>query len=180
MAVILTIGGVFAAWQYTDTSVTMPTNHGVNIDIELGDDLGAAGKIEATTTTLKYDILKANDDYVAVLTPDGEVTFTFTANTGSDYLMNGDTLTVKWTATLNQNKTVEGASKTVFNEANLEIASATVDLKAQGKGTNTFTLDNDDLKLELNSFTLDTKGEFEKFQTALNGTTITIKVEVVA
>lgn len=182
LAVVLTIGGVFATWSYSDAGVDFAdATNNVEITITPGASLGAAGSF-AAGGELSYSILNPNSDYVAVLTPSGDgLTFTFTAAQGSTYLENGDSLAVKWTAKLSQNKVATGTQEgtKIFNVGDdLVVQTGTATLYADTTDNkNVLKITSAMLGLDMNDFKLDTKGEFTAFNTALSGTQIEIVVE---
>ena len=167
MAVILTIGGVFATWTYPG-AVNDLSNETVGVGISV--QLGAADTLEVTDASLTVSVEPTGTgNYVPTIAKDGKIQVTFTPQNGSAYAESD--LVVNWTATLNKLGKYNGTSD-IFTSFDL------------GDGTLTFNgsqtvqeITAEDIEIAINSgFNWDT---YEKYKLVdLSGCIITIEFEV--
>lgn len=165
LAVVLTVGGVFATWAYNDGAAT-GGNDTSSITINAATTTTPKGEISVSVGDLK---IKNDGSYKTVWdeTVDDTVTITFTPGTyaSDDTKANG----IEYTVTITES----------FGEAT--IGSTTVDIVTIGEGTfnlakgksATFRLRD---KVNLTAATLDTSAKHGQYTTALSGKSITITV----
>lgn len=162
LAVVLTIGGVFATWTYPGATVA-PDSETIGVTIETSTS-GADVFDVNNTMAISVDPT-SNTDYTAKITKSGNIVITLDPATGSRVAA-GETMTVAWTATLGNVGSYDGAP--VFDNT------------AVGSGTLTFTnsdyeetIGNDKITIALaDTFVWDSKTKYDKV--SLTGCTITI------
>ena len=179
LALIVTIGGVYAAWNYAQ---------GATASVEITREINMAqvntnsnkGSISATPSNVAF-LVDDGGAYHTVLNGTGEFAIVFTPNTGADdtTIASGikmkATITIKSTNNLTYNGVVPIAVKTGEN-ANV------IDLTPTGP-SRTATLTVEDILecVELCDVVLDSKAENDAFHTVLIDYTIVITIsEVVA
>lgn len=170
MAVILTIGGVFATWTYNDGTATAGTDTaGITIT-------GLATSTPKGTISVSVGELKIHNDgsYNTVwdTTPDDTVTITFTPGaTAADAIVNNG---IGYTVTIEENfGTVKIGSDTIDI---ISIPVATFDLTQGDKASNfkaTFNLRD---KVNVTAAKLDTSAKHGTYSAALTGKSITITI----
>ncbi len=184
MALLITIGGVYASWVYSD-GVTGETNHFIkdkaNIHMDAVDNSNAKGVIAVDYSNAKFVIADDGDgnegsvgygDHVAELDVSGAINFTFTANKGSavseievQYKVAISDTTVTWADRSSSEQ------RQIFTVA----SSDWVDLGLVG--TSGVSVNAADLGLSLGGeFYLPTYKDFTDFQTKLNSFSIIITV----
>ncbi len=89
LSLVLTIGGVYAAWNYAQGNVTnaidsMDVGMGKNIYITEAVVGNAKGTITVDATDAKIVIDDSNHDYKAEWTCSGDIKIEFTPNSGAD------------------------------------------------------------------------------------------------
>lgn len=77
LAVVLTVGGVFATWNYGGSAAT-PGSQTVTVGVAEESLTGVKGTIAVTGSNLAISIDKAADSYTAVLVKSGTATITYT------------------------------------------------------------------------------------------------------
>ena len=85
-ALILTIGGVYATWQYAQGSIQSKVAYvnGQQLNMEVNKD-ATAGHFAVSTTGVSILVDDNNNDYVAELEFSGAITINFTPETGSSH-----------------------------------------------------------------------------------------------
>ena len=181
MAVVLTIGGVFATWNYVDTTAYTATE-GVTIGIAGTGTLGDSGSLQAAVSGFQIIPTAENgSNYTAILSADSKVTLTFTPSLGSKY-NDGTPLKIKYTVTVDDNPTVDigGGSKDIFvvtTKTDVETTFAAT----TGQSPVTIELSASDLGIALNTFVLDTSAKYTTFKNALGeGQLFTVTITEVA
>ena len=139
LALIVTIGGVYAAWSYSQGAAA-----GSEITREINmaqvNTSGNKGTITATPSNFAFLVDDIGEkDYVAALTGTGELTVNFTPNAGSDAALatNGikmiATVTVKYTGTTAPTYTgVDASGQTVTVVPVQSKANNTIVLTGEG------------------------------------------------
>ena len=174
LALIVTIGGVYAAWNYSQGSAAS-----VEITREINmaqvNTEGSKGTISATPSNVAFLVDDAGD-YHTKLTGTGEFAITFTPNAGADATTTANgvkmiaTIVVKSTNNLKYNDVVPIAHK----DAN------TVDLTPTGPSkTAPLTVAQMLGCVELCDVRLATKAENDAFHTVLKDYTIAITISEV-
>ena len=164
MAVILTIGGVFATWTYNAGTVD-GTNTTTTITLGQVDSTGAPGTLTAASTA-KISIDNEQGDRVTRIDGQtGSVVVTFDPSATAD-LSYTDGVTVTWTVKIT-------GDKNQYDSTTLLTASGTShDLAvttASGDGKFTGTIDIDDIvdDLTLAPITLESSAAHGEYSTAL-------------
>lgn len=196
IALIVTIGSVYAAWSYSQgTTASVDVSREINMAQVV--TTGNKGTISATPQNnfafLVDDI--ADDDgngndtkYKAALVGTGDIKINFTANPGADQTT--ATQGIKMIATVTLKKTTADGLK--YDDPSTEAVEAIVPIKVKEEGgvlKNVITLENGELTreaditaaqivgcLEIANVILDTKAENDAFHTALKDYTIVITI----
>lgn len=180
LAVVLTIGGVFAAWSYPSDTPDFATGN-VTVGIELGDSLGAKGSVTASVQGFKIEPTATDGtNYKAILSDDTKVVLQFTPTLGSKY-NDGTQLKIAYTVTVDNNPTTDaaaGAAQKIFNTTDKISVQKTFDV-ATTEDPATITLTAADLGIALNDFTLDTKAKYDAFEEALTSVTKHFTITIV-
>ena len=172
----VTIGGVYAAWSYTSssmTSVDRTLSHGLTAAVTDGD----VGVFQITQNSVDLAIDQtAIGNYTAKLIVTGSVTVTFTPNDGApeDVINNA----IPSHATIY----TKNADTNKYEGTEIYVATGTpVDLVwnkvSDGTFTATITADNIDSMLDLGAeFVLDTHAKYEAFHALEENITITLAI----
>lgn len=174
----VTIGGVYATWTYTGstiTSVDRTLSHGMAASVTEGD----VGVFEITNNNVDISIDQtAAGNYSAKLVITGGVTVTFTPNAGApeDVINNAiPTHAVIYTKNAEANK-YEGSEIYVKNSTTSEIDLSWVK-GSDGKFTANITAEQIDSLLDLGAdFVLDTEAKYQEFHALEEGVTITLAI----
>ena len=177
MILCVTIGGVYATWTYTqNTDVADET---VNITMNLTDVAysGSYGtyKIDTSSLTMKIDP-KTGTTHTTALYITGEIVITFTPNSVAPQEVKEDGVasTFKFGLT-NANWIYEGEQIVTLEHDGAEAISWG---DPDSNGVFTYTISADDLAghITLTEFNLDTKVEYDAYNTVLGQGQITITV----
>lgn len=174
----VTIGGVYAAWTYTGTSMTSvdrTLSHGMTASVTEGD-LGVF-EIVGNTVDVSIDQTAAGN-YTANLVITGEVTVTFTPNAGApeDVINNAvPAHAVIYTKNADTNK---------YNGSEIYVASTTtseIELEwnkgTDGVFTATISAAEIDSLLDLGEdFVLDTQAKYDAFHALEENITISLAI----
>ncbi len=174
LALVVTIGGVYATWGYAQGSIgnalsSLDVGEGKNIYITGANSDSSAGTIKINTSDAKIVIDDTNNDHVADLIYEGNIIISFTPSPGADedVVTNGVTLTLTGTCTADweyDNTAIfaftDGFSKT-YEGAEME------------GGVQTYTIPADDWSSWLifnggEDLVLDTMIDYEGFHDALH------------
>ncbi|MBE6671266.1 MAG: hypothetical protein E7593_03590 [Ruminococcaceae bacterium] len=175
LIVLVTIGGVYATWNYAQGNVS--TAQGFALPkMETVVTTGTKGSIavDVSGLTIKIDD-DANDAYThkAVLKMDGELKINFTPAVGADESVanNGIKMRVEITCTENWK----------YDEKNIFTVDTSKNVIITDSATKEIVITADELAeiIQLNDFTLATYSEFQEFQTILNRGNIKIQVSEV-
>ena len=189
MAIMTTIGGVYAAWIYDDGAPDAKTESALSVIVEAPETSGKSGTLDigALVEVAIDDDLNDSTRYQAVLTCEGSITITFkpSETAGADTKANG--IHIKLTPIVESDATYEGitiisTTGEVFSPAvgqtgdNLETDEREVGTYVKNSdGTFSWTLSNTDILslLQLgepdNPFILDTSAKHAAFTAALAG-----------
>ena len=179
LALIVTIGGVYAAWNYAQ---------GATASVEITREINMAqvntNSNKGSISVTPHDVAFLVDDggnYHTVLKGTGSFDVAFTASTGADAttVTNGIEMIATVTVKSEGNQTYEG--KTPIT-AKTENGANVIDLTPTGASkTATLTVEQILGAVELCDVVLDTKAKNDAFHTVLKDYTIVITVsEVVA
>ena len=120
LAVILTIGGVFAAWSYPGGSVANEATTSVTIAVADGGQAGAKGDITVSSNTMNITIDQGTG-YAATLVKTGKATVLYTKKTDAGAEHN--TINLIATITVGGNNTYNEAA--VLTAVNVNLGSFT-------------------------------------------------------
>ena len=172
----VTIGGVYAAWSYTSssmTSVDRTLSHGLTAAVTDGD----VGVFQITQNSVDVAIDQTTTgNYTAKLVVTGSVTVTFTPNDGAPahVIENG----IPSHATIY----TKNADTNKYNDAEIYVATGTtveLDWVKDSNGTFTATISAEDIDSMLNlgaDFVLDTHDEYKAFHALEENITITLAI----
>lgn len=106
LALVITIGGVYATWGYAQGSIgnafsSLDVGEGKNIYITGANSDSSAGTIKIDTSAVKIVIDDTNNDHVADLIYEGDIVISFTPSAGADadVVTNGVALKLTGTCT---------------------------------------------------------------------------------
>ena len=163
----VTIGGVYATWNYAQGNVSSTTKYfdaGTTITDKVVDT--AKGTITVDTTNLKITIDDSDNDFYGEMTIEGYVTVTFTPNTGADATVATNGIALQYAL---------GESGHVYGEGKIFTIDSTVQTLGTGKS---FTIGANELEqlITLNQLYLPTVEDYQEFKTALHTGAISITV----
>lgn len=167
----VTIGGVYATWNYAQGNVSSTTKYfdaGTVITDKVVDT--AKGTINVDTSNLKITIDDANNDFNGEMEISGSVSVTFTPNTGADETVASNGIALQYSLGTTSNYTYDGN----------DIFTVKSDVQTLGTGK-VFTIQADALAalIELNVVHLPTVEEYQAFKDALHSGAISITVSEV-
>lgn len=187
LALLITVGGVYATWTYTQT--TDVADESVNIPLNLTSVVHSDGYgayvIDQSTLALKVEP-KPGTTHTTALTISGELVVTFTPSTFApvEVKENGVPSTFAFSLSNNSWKFDDGhddgdtplGDRVIIKLNHTELHNIT--WVKQGNGTFIFTLDATALQphFTLTEFTLDTKALYDAYNTALGNGQIVFTV----
>ena len=163
MAVILTIGGVFAAWTYYEEGYTISNNPGVTVVFDDNAGTETKGTISFAPGDISFTITQEGTGYTTGWTHAGSSAITFTPNGSNTSATLVATVTVSG-GTYNGNKFLAAKAANTFEFTVTKDVPATI-TSAQIAGC-----------LDMSPVTLATKAEYEAFAIDATATTITVTV----
>lgn len=190
IAFMLTMGGVYAAWNYAHGNVanaygSLAVGHDANIILAAEVTDNAKGTIAVDVSAVEITIDDANNDHKADITYFGNILVTFTPSAGATTDVTANGIPLKYSITTNSGWEYDGnkifastASDILLNEGN-PITSITIPA-AEWSSYLTFNGETDsitnDAKFD-SDLTLDTHAQYTEFHNALHtngGITITV------
>ena len=183
LAVIMTIGGVFATWTYAQGNLQQKNVY-IKSQIKMADisNSNAKGTIDVDLSNVTVIVDDTDDvdtvgDHHAVLKVAGTITFTFTPAVGADSTVSTQGIAMRY-------KVANSDTHVVYTDVNGEdkqiITVASGEWVNLNGGNRTFsaTINAEDLGLALGGdFYLPTYADFTAFQQKLNSMSIMITVE---
>ena len=174
----VTIGGVYAAWTYTDgefKGTDRTVSHGL-ATATFDSDLGVL-KIISNTVDVKINQKdNANHDYTAVLEITGAITIEFTPNPGAsaEDIANLAVEAGFYTKNHEENK-FDG--QLIYQPTNTTVIIAGEDWEEQSNGSYQAVLDEIEIKslFTLGNFVLETHPEYQQFHAVEENITLTIQ-----
>ncbi len=172
LIVCVTVGGVYATWNYAQGKATDQTKY-LDDSTVITDKVvsTAKGTISVDTSGLTVKIDDTNNDYTGELLIEGKIVVTFKANAGvsADVSNNG----IKMQYALSTTDNFQYVGNDIFN-----VDSTVQKLDA---ATKSFEIDAATLEqlIKLNTLTLATAEEYDAFKTALHSGAISITVSEV-
>ena len=181
LALLLTVGGVYATWIYAGAPTTSRTNDHTAIGITGSAATNTKGVISITNT---IEILIDDDAFVrpgvgdaykAVFVGNGQMTVTFTPSSGADAAVVANGIKMKATLAL------EGCNA---NALKLGTTELTLNPENSGAATKSDTITADEIIacLTLNNgsdLILDTLAKYENFKTSLGTPRLVITISEV-
>ena len=176
LCMLLTIGGVYATWTYTQN--TDVADEAVNMTLNLTDVAysGSYGtyKVDTTGLTLSIDP-KAGTTHITALYVTGNIIITFTPNSvaPSEIKENGVPTTYAFTLA-NPNWQYNGQDIVTINHTEKH----DIDWQDNGDGTFSYTISAADFMnhISLTEFELDTKVKYDEYNAVLGTGSIVITV----
>lgn len=176
LALIITVGGVYATWNYSEKEVG-------SLDATAGFKLSAAvnntkkGSVELKTNDLKFLIDQADSSYNSKLVVEGKIEILFTPDANvADSIV--DDLTLVWnikhvgTADITSFKYNDGTGeKAIFNKFDTATKTIIAHRTDNADGTVTFEVCAQDIidadVIGINTFCLDTVAKYQALETIL-------------
>lgn len=194
LALCVTIGGVYAAWNYAEEDVS--AGYGVSLlgitGVE-GQTTKGSIKVEGTNVALKVDDTADGVVHNTKLTynADGYFTVTFTANASASEDVRANGIDLQWRVGLATTANVEhDYTQVMFNDQQIfdEIISGATpiteagvrdDTHGDGTVSFTYTIDMDDVysKIDLAEIILDTEAMHNEYSEIINDYVIHLHVE---
>jgi len=171
LALILTIGGVYATWNYAQGSVpSVPKS--LDGQTKITDkvvDSKAKGNIFVDPDNLSLLIDDANNDHMAELTVTGYITITFQPNAGADADVVEHGIPLKYALSCSSGLQYLGDHIFEFSTEDVVLNS--------GNPTKEIRVNAEDLGITLkNEINLPTVEDYDNFYSALHNGTLTITV----
>lgn len=176
LAILITVGGVYAAWIYAETpAAAAEANVGFGLASSSTENSKGTITVDASAASIAID-QTATDNYKANLVADGSITITFTPSSVFTYTNTATALTMQWQLICGNDAptTYEcndgSGAKVLFTKFDTTTAKS-ITLTKQDNGTYTATLAASSLLdlLTINDFTLDTLEKYNTFSGTLNG-----------
>ena len=176
LCMLLTIGGVYATWTYTQN--TDVADEAVNMNMNLTDVAysGSYGTYKVDTSSLKLAIdPKAGTTHTTALYIEGNIVVTFTPNSVAPVEIKQNGLDTTYTLSLsNPNWKYNSQNIVTLNHAEAH----DIEWVKQADGTFTYTISAADLAghISLAEIVLDTKVAYDAYNTVLGQGAIVISV----
>ncbi len=161
LMLVVTIGGVYAAWNYAQGAVSKIDAYldGVTKITEKVVTT-AKGNISVNSENLSITIDDANNDHVAELKVEGYITVTFTPNEGADEVVDQNGIKMKYQLS---------NTGLIYNEDAIFAYSSAEVVMNNGNAAKSVTIQASELGITLkNSVELHTVAEYEAFKAALH------------
>lgn len=173
LAMALTIGGVYATWNYAQDGVAgVDVTPTVTLTEKVVDT--AQGEITVDTSGIEIVIDDTNGDYVAEMSVSGQIDITFEASNGAAASIKENGLPMQFTISVSDPWEFKGT----------QIFTAKADPSPVNNGTAAFnatiTAAEIQAALELGNISLPTVEDYDAFATALTQGEITITVGEIA
>ncbi len=178
MATVLTIGGVYATFNYAQADVATAND---TLSLKIADAVTDTpkGEISINSTFVmtvddKGIIAGGTSTYYTGLTTKGDFKVNFTAATGADADVRENGIVLEMTIAITGNYYDGDDGDTIFTTTGLtKDGKVTLNSGEKIKGDYTVSLLN---YLSLTEHKLDTKAKYDAYAKALEGTTITITI----
>lgn len=174
LALIVTVGGVYATWNYTSaaTGTVDPVTGGASIALtdKVINNL-SSGTITTSDNTLSIQLDDTNNDHIAELVFGGSITVSFS---GTD--AEGTSTTIQLKCTASCDAIAYGDKTDIFTYGTI------VSDKEIGTGDNAWVITETELKqiIKLNGdISAPTSDDYDKLAAAIKDKTITLTFEVV-
>ena len=178
MALCITIGGVYATWNYAQSSAGAVTRE-YNLMLTSETIATSKGTIALSSSgfTLELD-QKSDTDYTAVLKMTGDLSVTFTPAAGADADVRENGIVLQATFTETYGNYSDTINHTPTDNTDILVVSEPFTLNEGQKINGTYTLNNDVLKskLTLGNIQLETKDEYDAFKTLLASGKLTLTI----
>ena len=170
LALVVVIGGVYAAWNYAQGSVPSVPK-ALDGQTKITDkvvDSQSKGNITVTPDNLSITIDDADNDHYAELTVSGYITVTFAANKGADEDVVNDGIALKYALSCSG---LQYLGDHIFEFSTEEV------VLNDGNPTKEIRIEASELGITLkNDIYLPTVGDYDEFYTALHTGTLMITV----
>jgi len=176
LALIISIGGVYATWTYTQSSDVMDVRKGTALNLTEATSIGTYGTYSINTDTLTMDIdPKAGTTHTTSLLINGEVVITFTPNTHAPADVKANGVDSTYTFSLS-NADWKYDGQTIVELTHTEAHD--IVWTKETDGTFTYTFDATALAehIRLTEFNLDTKAKYDAYDAVLGQGQIVLAV----
>ena len=175
VCMLLTIGGVYATWTYTQSTDVADEAINLSMNLTKVTYIGAYGsyEVDATGLTMIVDP-KEGTTHTTALYMDGKIVITFTPNTYAPETVKENAVDSTFEFSSSSDwKYNDTAVVTIKNPGKHDIA-----WEKQADGTFTYTLTAEQLYtyFDMNEFNLDTKVSYDAFNTVLGKGSVVINV----
>ena len=180
LALLITVGGVYATWTYTQTTDVADESVGMAMNLTGVAYAGSYGAYEINRDNLKLTIdPKTGTSHTTSLKIEGELKVTFTPATFAPAAIkeNGVPSTFSFSLS-NDNWKYDDGEGEDFIVTLKHTDDHDIEWTPNGDGTFSFTLNATQLAehIELSEFELDTKSDYDSFTEALRGGQIVFSV----
>ena len=167
LAMLATVGGVFAAWTFNETAVSLDEDASVGVNVVQDVTNNARGTFKVTSDVeLTFDQLNTTENpWTTAVTGSGNITITYTHNDTVDLNYDYD---VKWNIVL-PTGWGEGYVTVDTTETTLDLAT----------GTTTLTISGETIASKITGVnnTIDTTEKLDLFETSV-AEDLTVKVAI--
>lgn len=174
LALAVTVGSVYAAWVYTETTDVMDVTEGKSLNLTAATSEGSYGTytIDVSGLTLSIDP-KEGTTHTTALYPEGQIVITFTPSTYAPKEVKDNGVVSTYWFTCVNDKQYESQDVVSVHEEEHDIVWV-----KQSNGSFTCTIAASEIKdhITLTEFNLDTKGEYDIYDEVLDHVSITIHV----
>lgn len=193
LALCVTVGGVYASWNYPNEGVTSAFDK-TEIDIEMdgATHVGASGELVAQIVDIEngtqvldqfgFKVENVNDDYVPVLTAKGKISVDYNPAVGT---LNPTTkakctITIKQTTSTNYAEGILKFKNAYASDVTASGVNYTLVIESETLDGSTSWIINILDYIEItNGAALDTYAKYQEFNTVRQSTDLSIKIEPV-
>lgn len=169
----VTIGGVYATWNYAENAATSQTKY-FDASTVITDKVESLSKgtIKVDTTNLKITIDDTNDDFYGELKIEGYVSVEFTPSAGASHEVANNGIKMQYVLGSTEN----------FKYLGNDIFTVDTTAQVESAASKSFTIEADELAnlITLNTVQLPTAADYTAFKAALHSGSISITVSEAA
>ena len=176
MALVATIGGVYATWFYSQTEDVADISGERVITMTGAEFTGGYGKYDVAMDGVSLLVdPKEGTSHTTALYITGDVVITFTPDKGAPVEVKNDGVATTYTLSIPVGYANTYNTQTIIT-VDGTAQNATWQKQADGTFTHTITADKLTSMIGIAEFVLDTKAEYDAFATALQGAQILVSV----
>lgn len=176
LCMLLTIGGVYATWTYTQSTDVADESVNMSLNLTNVTYVGTYGTYEIDQSGVKMTIdPKPNTTHTTALSISGNLVIKFTPNAyASEEVKTGAVPSTYSFSLANANWQYNGQNIVTLNHSE----NHSITWTPESDGTFTFTISADELAehINLTEFNLDTKTEYDNYNTVLGQGSIVLTV----